>query len=308
MVRDVAVSAVELCTWDSTAPSGSRLFVNVTTNGCGSGCTYCYISDPASEQQVASANVLRQNLGSAIGSSSFVPGPLGSIISMCPDSEPFKTEESTDRVLMAATMFLELGNPMQFSTKERVPDEVISQIGRNQQWDGQVVIFTSCATISKASTVEPGATPPLERFVNFEAGRRHGVHSCLYVKPFVAATGRDAELFGGVIDHFEPSSVCVGMHYMTPSPTVVNDRTQADAGATLARAHPVHIGLRSRAISQEFEAFTASISTIRPAMLIFRSAICVTAYLRDLAPNPQLWIEKPELCVACRGCRVEEIA
>ncbi|MEV0195774.1 radical SAM protein [Nonomuraea sp. NPDC050691] len=271
------------------APEPGRVFVNVTSRGCGSGCSYCYVDGFREVQELVDFDQFRASIDALVSDESFQPGPDGTVVSMCPDTEPFKTPESTDRVLFAAKRVLRLGNPVQFSTKERLPERALAEVADAARRPEQVVWFTSMTTVSAAHQVEPGAAPIIERLRNFERCRAHGMPSCLYIKPFLPSMLRDTDRLIELLLAHPPDSICVGILY------------KANERGTRSHRHPVHPGLTSRGLDDRFIEF---VSRLRQAgdIKIFHSAICVNAWQLDREPSPPIWSSYPELCVSCRGC------
>lgn len=264
-----------------------RVFVNITSEGCGSGCSYCYVTNFRGPQVFLSADDVDDSVEQMLKDPRFQPGPYGTIVSFCPDTEPFKNEQSTRLVLRAARRLLPLGNPVQFSTKEIVPDEVLRVVGAQATGPDQVVFFLSATSVTAADRIEPHAAPIPDRLANIARLRAAGLRSCLYVKPFLPATHKDCDQFIEAVRTHRPDAVVVGILYT--------------AREEPGRLHPVHQGLSSRGIDQRFADFVDRMKATTSTPL-FHSASCVTSWLLDREPSPRIRIRFPELCVACRGC------
>jgi DNA repair photolyase len=276
---------MELLSW-----AGDRVFIDVASAGCGSGCTYCYISHPNGAQVVASRDDVHAAVENLLEDTRFHPGALGTIISLSPSSEPFKSSESTDRTSQVLRKVIPLGNPVQIATKERVAARVWAAIADAQVQTGQVVVFISVSTLRKTAALEPQAALPAIRFLNFEAGRTAGIRTCLYVKPFLAQTSRELDAFVHVVEEHRPDAVCVGILY-TNNPTH-------------KQGHPVFTEWTSPGMPESGTAFRTAVA--RTGVPTFYNAGCVNAYFLDRRPAVPIWSKFPQLCVGCRPCAADE--
>lgn len=270
-----------------------RLFINIALSGCGNGCLYCYISGSKEKQKLLDEWSFTESLNYVKQHLDFIPGKLGTLISLCPDSEPFKSEQSTKLVVSILKSFLPLGNPIQISTKQLIPDLVFSIIEKEINYTGQVVIFISNSTISEVSIFEPYATQLPQRFGNIKRSRDFGIISCLYIKPFLQSTANDVKHYIEVVNHYQPNMICVGIMYQIEP--FVNKNSVFH--------HPVHPDrLFSLGLTNEIIDFRMQIikSVYTP---IFYSSLCVSAYARNWFPSPRIWLDFPELCVECRNCK-----
>jgi hypothetical protein len=85
----------------------------------------------------------------------FVHGRAGTILTLGPDTEPFKTPRSTELVRALLTELLPLGNPIQLSRKEVLPIGIRESL-RDAPDPAQIVVFTSFTTFARATELEPG--------------------------------------------------------------------------------------------------------------------------------------------------------
>ncbi|MBD9490504.1 hypothetical protein [Ensifer sp. ENS11] len=267
---------------------GDRVFINITKRGCGSGCSYCYIDSPAGPQVFIDDLALSGSAEALLQSPFFRPGRNGTIVSLCPDSEPFKDKRSTEKIICVLRAVLSLGNPVQIPTKERAPEAVLEVIS-TYAYPNQVVLFTSFSSLGKASKIEPHAAPVAERIRNFASARNHGVFACMYLKPFLPATLKDLDYVLEILEKERPDAVCVGMLYTTTQ--------QKDPAYT----HPVHGSLTARPLDADFNKFVAALKK-QGLVPLFHSSVCVTAWALDRIPTPHIWREYPALCVNCRNC------
>jgi len=271
---------------------GDRAFVNITTRGCGSGCSYCYIDGPKLRQSFVAETEIKRTAKALLAHEDFIPGRMGTIVSLCPDSDPFKTPESVRLFEMLLCEVIPLGNPIQIPTKEVYPASSLALIARLAHRN-QVVAFTSFSTLARAATVEPGAASIADRFDNFRRCRDHGVFSGLYLKPFLPSTVRDLEEFILRTNETRPDSLCVGILYST-----------TDKGDQSEYNHPVHAELSAKPIDDAFKHFVERFK-IATGVPMFHSSVCVSAYALNRFPTPHIWRSYPSLCVGCRDCEAD---
>lgn len=274
------------------AQIGDRVFINITRSGCGSGCAYCYIQRPKGRQDFVPREQIASTARNLAADRDFTAGRMGTIISLCPDSDPFKTDESTRLFEILLREIIPLGNPIQIPTKEVYPLTTLRLIAQLAA-PGQVIALTSFTTISRAAKIEPGAASITERFGNFLRCRDHGVHGCLYLKPFLPSTARDIDDFVTLSRAFQPDSACIGIFYSTKV-------DEAESSFT----HPVHDRLTAREIDTTFRDFVARYRA-ETGIAVFHSSVCVSAHALNRFPRPHIWRAYPSLCVGCRDCEAD---
>jgi DNA repair photolyase len=284
---DKAPRNISFSTSDVEKDEPGRVFINITVQGCGSACSYCYVTDHRGIQVFIGKEEIADSIDWLLKDERFTAGRRGTIISFCPDTEPFKNDDSCELVLQVAERLLPLGNPVQFSTKERIPQEVIDRVEAAVADRDQVVFFLSATTVTNAARIEPHAAPIEDRLGNVERLRAAGLRSCLYIKPFIPATAKDIDRFIDLVNVYMPDAVIVGILY-----------TSRDEEG---RSHPVHQKLSSRGVDERFEEFVAKLSA-NTSVSLFHSAVCVNSWLLDREPSPRIWLRYPELCVSCREC------
>lgn len=270
-----------------------RFFINISKRGCGSGCSYCYIDGTHDQQTLLDESEVLDSITIMQKHPDFTPGARGTLVSLCPDTEPCKTVQSTDMVIKLLEHLLPLGNPIQLSSKERIPADLLQLVSTRRRFDGQFVLFVSSSTISRVAAIEPHAAPPAERFANIAASQRYGVLSCLYLKPFLPATLIDLPIYAEVIRDYAPSMICVGVLYSA------KESNMPESAASLH--HPVHSALGSPGKWESMSTFrTQLVNRFRTP--VFFSSVCVSAYARNWFPTPRIWQDYSSLCVNCRSC------
>lgn len=272
-----------------------RVFIDISQRGCGSGCLYCYIDGTGEAQELLPQQVVSSSVAYLIQHPNFVPGLHGTLLSLCPNTEPFKTNASTDLITLVLRKILPLGNPVQIPTKERVPASILQTIRQYRTHPRQVILFISSSTVSKATLIEPGAAAPEIRFQNIHACRQADVPSCLYIKPFTKVTFQDINLYIDTIRVYDPPVICVGVLYR---------KGQSAASHPVHLYHPARTNLRAPGVSDLMQNFRDTLANIF-SIPIFYSSVCVSAYIRDWYPVPNIWRKFPDLCINCRNCEAE---
>lgn len=270
--------------------SDTRFFIDIAEIGCGNGCKYCYTKKPKAMQELVPYNNFLTSLDYLETHPGYKPGMRGSLISLCPDTEPLKSEAAVAYVTAVLKKFLPLGNPIQISTKEMISGHLLEDIDRLRLYQNQVIFFISSSTISKAKEIEPNAAPIETRIKNIESLKKYNIPSCLYVKPILSETLKDQDRYIEIIKKFKPTYICLGIHYIKNmiKDTVFN--------------HPVHPhNLNSYGVDSRVRQFKQELGNI-PHIKIFYSATCVTAYAIDWYSVGLVWRDFKELCTNCRNC------
>lgn len=270
--------------------SGNRLFFNITKSGCGSNCFYCYVNDSARLQNYYSKQYIEKSINYLLKDSNFIKGRNGTLVSFCPSTEPFKTVVSSFLISLPIKNIMPHGNPIQISTKEAIPTSILQLINDNMTYDGQVVLFISISSISKAQIFEPHASPISLRFSNFDICRLRNIRTCLYIKPFLQDIVEDRIQLFDLLNHFHPDAFCIGIYY--------KKHTNSNA----PYRHPVHKSYYSKGVSQNLSEFRLSLAENFPGIPIFLNSTCVSSYFANRTPPRQIWIEDPNLCIKCRDC------
>jgi len=274
--------------------NNNRYFINISKSGCGNGCKYCYVKGASSKQELLSLDKVELSLKYIEKHKNFSTGNTGSLISLCPDTEPFKSEKSEELIIQVLKKFLPLGNPIQISTKQKTPEKILQIISCNQVYQGQVVLFISSNTISRHSEIEPFADGVEKRFTSFIKCKEMNITTCLYIKPITHLTLSDTELYIKMIHKYQPDYICAGILYDLNN---YNEHNKY--------AHPAHTEIKiSYSSLKNISDFKSRISK-RISIPIFHSSICVSAYARDYYPSPHIWEDFKELCINCRDCNYQ---
>jgi DNA repair photolyase len=186
-----------------------RLFLNISSSACVSRCRYCYV--PHGRSQPLATDRLRTAVVEIQGHAGFVPGKCGTIVTLGGNTDLFRERGTTDALLTALSLLAPLGNPMQVSTKEAVSFDAVQAIAALENYFGQISLFVSCATVSDAHHLEPGAPPPSQRWSTLRFAREAGLCPVLLIKPWIGASTRnDFATFASVAANHLPSAICLG--------------------------------------------------------------------------------------------------
>lgn len=188
----------------------NRVFIDIAKNGCGSACDYCYVPTSRIKQTLLSESEIHIICKSVYDDESY---SSNLIISLCPNTEPLKSEASSKLSFQIAKYFLPLGNPLQIATKEAISCEYLHELNELCVQNNQLIINISLPTI-KTSRMEPFACNLKDRLSNIKKIKIYpNLSSCLYIKPFLHQTFLEKEAYKKIINQIEPDSVCVGVHF-----------------------------------------------------------------------------------------------
>ncbi len=172
----------------SPIPCGMTIHTGV---GCGYGCVYCYIYDmgfpgrprpyPLSGEELVLALALNPY---------FIPGEWGTLLAFGSVTEPF-APETLGRALeyLRATRDW-LGNPQQISTKTALRAGALKAF--LDAADPRIDVLVTVTTLSMWRRLEPGASPPEERFEFMAELARRGFSVTLFLRPIIPGV-TDAE-------------------------------------------------------------------------------------------------------------------
>lgn len=202
---------------------GQRIFIDISSRGCGSGCAYCYVDRKNEKQQLLSfceIQCICELVDSKYGCAS-------KIVSLCPNTEPLKSADSIKLILYIIRFFISRGSYVQISTKEKTPTYFLEEMNRLAR--GRIFINISVPYITNADTLEPGAAPVSERLNNFIMIKKYrNLNACLYIKPFSERAFLEKDVYIDTINKYRVNTVCVGVNFDTneknPCQSLHNER------------------------------------------------------------------------------------
>ena len=151
--------------------------------GCRFGCVYCYIYDMGFTYKPRPYHLTGLQLAYAVASNpSIALGLNGTPMAFGSITEPFMDETRDRTVEYMEAISNYLGNPIQFSTKAHLGEDLCSRISSIR--DGVSALIT-VVTLKAHRMLEPGAPSPDERFESMRRLSKMGVHTVLFMRPIL---------------------------------------------------------------------------------------------------------------------------
>lgn len=273
--------------------TNNRFFIDVGKN-CGSGCSYCYLEGNDVNQRVFEKKYFLDSLNSISLDNDYRNGKEGSIITLSPNTEPFKTQKSINLVKEVLAKFCQLRNRIQIATKEKISEKIFKYINKKMQYKKQVLLSVSMPITSKQKTIEPFTADIDERLNNLKLAKDYKVATSLYIKPILKETINDRDKFIEIAKDYNPDFICVGMKY--------KKRDKEDKGFdTLYKNKSHYKHLMELPSNSQITSFTNELRK-RTGYIVFNCSVCIMAELNQSYPIPMIWREFPELCVECKNC------
>ncbi len=192
-----------------------RLFLNPSI-GCEASCSYCYLKKIGLSTGTVSQGIVpaEQTIQRVNSLDSFKDGKHGTIISIGCYCDPW-SEMNRAETSKLVDHFLQLGNPIQVSTKQYVDSKDLLFMGTKIQWFEQISFYVSCSTVTHWSELEKGTPEPHLRFRSFSVSDDLGIPTLMYIKPVIKdITVRDLPIFLSIIDKYRIDCV-VGSYFST---------------------------------------------------------------------------------------------
>ena len=184
---------------------GKRVFLDIAYRGCGNGCKYCYVPSASEEQKLASYKDLSQ----AIECLNNYP-KCPQIISFCPNTEPFKTAGSIDRVLFVLRGLQDQRYHIQISTKEYMSNLLLQKL--NLLAEKNKIFINISIPFLESYKIEPGASNVEQRILNLERVQHYSHLKCgLYIKPCTQKAIDNVDQYIAIAKRTHPDYVCVGV-------------------------------------------------------------------------------------------------
>lgn len=165
----------------SPIPCGLTVHTGI---GCGYGCVYCYIYDMGFPGKAKPYPLTGEELALALALNPyFIPGRWGTLLAFGSVTEPFARETRSRALEYLKATRDWLGNPQQISTKTALDGDdfkaFISSV------DPEIDVLVTITTLKHWHKLEPGASPPEERFEFMERLRRYGLQATLFLRPIL---------------------------------------------------------------------------------------------------------------------------
>lgn len=259
-----------------------RIFIDVAYRGCGSGCQYCYVASASEEQVVASYEDLRQ----VVEYLNRYYQNRECIISFCPNTEPFKTRDSIDRVLFVLKRLRGNKFYIQISTKEYISDDLLHEL--NILAEKNAIFINISMPFLETDTIEPGAAGIEKRASNIERIQRCSyLKSGLYIKPCSPKAINDIEQYIAIINRTQPDYICIGVAF---------DKKVDTPCATLHRENDASI-----VISAQKDLILEFAERIKESVRcpVVYSSICAIIQAGSCNCSLGLWRYDRNLCNSC---------
>lgn len=193
-----------------------RYLIDIAASGCGSGCVYCYVSHNSEPQALFTRELIAASCLKIENDASYSNKTL---ISLCPNTEPFKSTKSAALTIDVINFFSKRLNPIQISTKEYLTREILESLSDSSTYKNQICINVSIPVITQINKFEPFAAGYSERKENLLNIKKYdSLCSCLYIKPFTEETYLDLEKYIELVFQCKPDYVCVGPYFSVQSP------------------------------------------------------------------------------------------
>ena len=268
--------------WDLLIIEKDRTFVDIAYSGCGSGCKYCYVPS-ASEKQVLASHEDLIKIVDYLNNSDLKDGH---IISFCPNTEPFKSIESTGRVLFLLQRLQENRYYVQISTKEYIDDALMQELDALAK-KNSIFINVSMPILS-SQEMEPGTANIEQRFSNIERIRLYPYLRCgLYIKPCFRNAVDNIERYATIISRAKPDYVCIGPAF---------DKNTLTPCATLH--HSEDAALLIPAQKSIFLDFSEKLSLSAKCPIVY-SSICAIFQTKQHKCSLGLWRYDENICCSC---------
>lgn len=188
-----------------------RIFIDIASNGCGNGCVYCFTKNPQSPQSLLDINTLDEICDYVLS----LPNSNEYIVSLCPNTEPMKSEKSRALVLAVIKRLIGTVKFVQIATKELIPLSYLKELDSLSQRSGQIRISISLPYLRFSEIIEPGAATIDNRLKNFENIKCfHNLISVLYLRPFNRQMLDDKQMFANIIKTYQPDDICLGAEFV----------------------------------------------------------------------------------------------
>ncbi len=161
-------------------PCGMTIHTGI---GCSLRCIYCYIEDMGFKWGVKPYPLHgKQLIYALLNNPYFIPGKHGTLIAIGSVTEPFLPETVDKTLDYIVSIAKYLGNPIQFSTKMTIDDEIAKQLKRADPGISPLITIISFKYSEK---LEPYAPTPWERLETIKILSKNGLKPILFYRPII---------------------------------------------------------------------------------------------------------------------------
>lgn len=259
-----------------------RVFMDVAYRGCGNGCKYCYVPSASEEQLLASFEDLK-NVVCYLSANHMLDGR---IISFCPNTEPFKSKESAERVLFVIKQIKEYQCYIQISTKEYIDNDILQEL--EQLANGNIIFINISIPFLNASEIEPGSANIQKRIENLERIAQYSHLKCgLYVKPCTKNAISNANWYIKIIKKVLPDYVCIGVAF--------DQKAEIPCASLYHQEDAEAIIVSQQKMLKEFASQIESVSKCH----VVYSSICAIAQIAQCGCSLDLGCYDIDFCKGC---------
>lgn len=261
---------------------GDRIFLDVSYSGCGSGCKYCYVESAQLAQQLIHYSDL-EKICAYLKREHICDDK---IVSFCPNTEPFKSLESSERILFLIRHLNPASRCFQISTKEEIRDDIFADLGKISE-DTPVFINISIPVID-SELLEPYAAPVGARLRNFvKAKPFSNIYSGLYIKPFFNTALDFRQEYLQIIKDYSPDYICVGFLFDLKTKNPCTSLYQSTVAYNLLQQQ-----------QESMLDFIAEIKKERPCLIVC-SSVCAIYKILGIKCDLKLWLYNSDICNSC---------
>lgn len=297
--------------WEAHISFSFRRVYISPASGCTVNCGYCFIFEYGHPRKPVLFDATGREIAAWLEEQrDFTKGRNGTLISIAPSTEPFLTEEITNKTLEIVEALSMFENPIQISTKKAPHLDILRKLSLLQRLEGQITLFFTITSITNWKMLEPGADSPQKRFASLLLAQQTGINVCLYIKPAIPGiTDIDLDRFIENIKQYEIKIVVVGTMYISPRIEKELSKRRlvsVDASAYFANrglvpppAHTNDAQLLAVQVSDftYVEKIVEALKASDAAILINGPCAIALSY-KTLSPTG-VWLYRPELCVQC---------
>lgn len=260
-----------------------RIFIDVADFGCGNGCKYCYVESAKEEQRLADYSDLDAACDFILKNRQSLPD----IVSFCPRTEPFKSLESSQRVIYVMRRLAEMASCFQISTKEEISAETIEELGAVS---GIRPVFLNVSIpVLGAERLEPFAAKPSARIKNIIRIQKYpNLYGGLYIKPLLKETLKSAKEYSRMIHLCTPDYVCVGVQFTDKNQTPCISLYDEEKAQKLIYEQ-----------AEELFRFSSEINQSADCIMVYSSVCAINQILKKQCCL-KLWQYQPECCKFCK--------
>ena len=259
-----------------------RVFIDVAYRGCGSGCKYCYVPSASEEQVLASYEELTKMVH-FLSANDMIEHQ---IISFCPNTEPFKSRESAERVLFIIEKIKDYQCYIQISTKEYIEDDILRELER-LAGDRTIFINISMPFLNSVQ-IEPCAADIQMRVKNMERIARYTHLKCgLYIKPCTKSAVDNVCEYIEIIKKTLPDYVCIGVAF--------NKKTEVPCTSLY---HKEDAEVIITAQQKTLKEFALRIESISKCYVVY-SSICAIAQIVQCGCMLDIGCYDKDFCKGC---------